>query len=308
MKTLIKMGHELVSATFLLSTTAEAAGKSWDGTLPTGARNFDNRPGQVARFSIYLRQRFALTPGVEVELLSSVDFGSDGTDPRADLEDALRVRVHIAPNTPAFTDVPLQIIGYAEWTDTPDAWQPSAVSSTPGAFLSVKDEQGGGLDSSWAAATLQSGGGGAAPYILIREIKSTGESVGIGLYWAPRELNTKVIDTDNLATMLGYDVKLAAGTYRVRASVPALACGAFTGQLVDISSPYPPVATGTTEYSPDSGVGSTPVSRSFVTGRFTTDGTKTFELQAQSQTNNGTGGGVTISFQNVLSEIEFWKE
>jgi hypothetical protein len=77
--------------------------------------------------------------------------------------------------------------------------------------LNLESEIGGG------------GGGGAYPFILLKDIKSSGTDGGTFSNSAPvvRDLNTEVIDTDNICTLSGNQFTLPAGTYWIEAGAIA---------------------------------------------------------------------------------------
>ena len=147
-------------------------------------------------------------------------------------------------------------------------------------------------------------------YIYIRDEKSVGTWSGgfTSGAWRTRTLNTIVVNTGSLATLVGTTgFNLPAGTYRFRASAPGFDVGRHQARLfVTEGTQY---FAGTSEFS----VYLTPTgasNKSIVSGRFTIAGTSLIQLQHQCDiTNSSNGYGVNANFSTeVYSEIELWKE
>lgn len=146
------------------------------------------------------------------------------------------------------------------------------------------------------------------PYILVSDQKTQNTNGGTFTSgaWRTRDINTEDADTGNNCSVSSNQITLAAGTYQIRASCPAFACGLHQTRLQNITDSTT-ILTGTGEYcSTTSGGGS----RSFLTGRFTLAAQKTLEIQHLCQTTRATNGlGVANNFTTEVYTIaEFWKE
>lgn len=152
--------------------------------------------------------------------------------------------------------------------------------------------------------------GQALDYIHLRDQQTAGTAGGTFTSgaWRTRVLNTEADDTGGHCSLASNQFTLSAGTYRIRARAPGVICGQHQTRLQNISDTTTTLY-GSSAYSDVTGNG---VSDSFVTGRFTIAGTKTFELQHQCTTTKATNGfGVTVGFlgtTEVYAEVELWRE
>jgi hypothetical protein len=199
------------------------------------------------------------------------------------------------------------------------------LSATGGGALTIDDgvtTVAGVADLTLSGATIADDGGGAATltvtgggssegHILIVDSKSTGTHAGASTSgsWQTRDLNTEKYDTGSNASVAANQITLAAGTYRVRASAPAVNGGAHQARLYDITNSAV-LCSGTSAYCPNGAS----QSESVVIGRFTIAGSTVIELQHRVQSSQGTFGlGVSSGAQFTVTEevyatVELWKE
>lgn len=148
-------------------------------------------------------------------------------------------------------------------------------------------------------------GGRGTSLIVVREEQAQNTSAGTFTSgaWRTRTLNVEASDADNHASLSANQITLAAGTYRLRASAPALAVGAHQARWQNVSDGVTTL-TGTTEFA------DTVQTRSIVAGRFTISASKTFELQHQCGTTRSSDGfGAAANFATeVYAEVELWRE
>lgn len=145
-------------------------------------------------------------------------------------------------------------------------------------------------------------------YILIRDEKSQNTDGGDfdSGAWRTRDLNTKVVDTGNNASLSSNQITLAAGTYRCRITAPAWQVAEHQAVLYNVSDSAVTVI-GTSERSATTAGTS---NRSEVVGRFTIATSKVFEVRHQcTSTNKVDGFGYAANFTTEVYTIaEFWKE
>jgi hypothetical protein len=143
-------------------------------------------------------------------------------------------------------------------------------------------------------------------YAKLSDTKSANTNAG-GLTsgsFATRTLNTEDSDADSIVSLSANQFTLAAGTYRIYATVPACNVNRNKTKLRNVTDSTDTLI-GTSEYTGASGY-----SRSVVSGQFTIAGTKAFEIQHRVETTNGTnGGGVESNFgvSEVYTVVEIWK-
>lgn len=103
--------------------------------------------------------------------------------------------------------------------------------------------------------------------------------------WVTRVLNTE-IDPDGIVSLSSNQFTLQPGKYRINASAPGNACDQHKAKLVNITDTSD-VIIGTSEYC-QSGVAVQ--TRSIVSGTFTINAQKTFEIQHRCTTTSGSNG------------------
>ncbi len=148
-------------------------------------------------------------------------------------------------------------------------------------------------------------------YICVQEQQAVNTAAGgftSGAYQT-RVLNTEVADPGNLVTVASNRMTLAAGTYRIQASAPAVQVNQHKTRLRNVTTGTT-VLVGTSEYAPPAAteVGG---SRSLIAGRFTIADSQSLEIQHQCQTTKATNGfGVASNFTEVevYTSVELWKE
>lgn len=160
------------------------------------------------------------------------------------------------------------------------------------------------------------GGGLYSAYVCIQDRKSQNTAGGTFTAgdWRTRTLNTEAADTGNHASVASNQISLAAGTYRVRASAPALAVLQNQARIYNITDSAVLQDTsgndlvGSTQYA---GVNTyITQTESIIVGRFTIAGTKTLELQhksAATKADNGFGVAANLATE-IYAVVEFWKE
>lgn len=123
------------------------------------------------------------------------------------------------------------------------------------------------------------------PYICLQEQYSSGTGGGAltSGAWRTRPLNTIVTDTSNICTLASNQFTLPAGTYAISAKAPGANVNNHHTRLQNITD-------GTTTLNGTSAYSASAQTDSWVIGRFTITSPKTFELQHQCQTTNGTNG------------------
>lgn len=148
-------------------------------------------------------------------------------------------------------------------------------------------------------------GGRGSGYILMREEQAQGTDAGTFTSgaWQKRALNVEAADTGAYASLSANQVTLVAGTYRLKASAPAVAAGVHQLRWQNVSDGTTTLV-GTVE---DAGGEQT---RSVVAGRFTIPASKTFELQhrcATTRTSDGFGAAGNWTTE-VYALVELWRE
>ena len=140
----------------------------------------------------------------------------------------------------------------------------------------------------------------ATRHILIVDEKAATTYAGSSssTTWHTRDLNTKKIDTNNLATLSANQITLTAGTYYCQGSAPAHNPGQHKIRLRNVTDGVT-VLVGTSEYSlPTSGVQAS--SRLF--GQFTIAANKALEVQHYITVGRATDGLGTST--NGSGEVE----
>ncbi|MBK9751738.1 MAG: hypothetical protein IPO91_33915 [Chloroflexi bacterium] len=176
---------------------------------------------------------------------------------------------------------------------------------TDGHVLTADSAQPEGIK--WAAS---SGSGGALALIVLRDEKT--QNTGGGTFtsgaWRTRDLNTEAVDTGNHCTLGSNQFTLAAGTYRIYASVPAAYCRRHQARLQNITDTTTTIV-GTSEYTTAADADAT-ATRSIIEGRFTIASSKTFEIQHRCQTTFASNGfGVASNFTTeVYTTVRLEKE
>lgn len=125
--------------------------------------------------------------------------------------------------------------------------------------------------------------------------------------WRTRTLNTEVCDSDTIVTLSSNQFTLAAGTYRLEASVPAAQVDGHTARLRNITD-TDTTAVGTASFSPAAVGGFT--THSFIAIEFTITDTKVFEIQHfcnTTKSGNGFGPPVSAGVVEVYTMVKIWK-
>ncbi len=153
---------------------------------------------------------------------------------------------------------------------------------------------------------------GGPDYILIRDEKPSDTNSGTFYQntWQSRILNTIVTDTGGHAALVSgastnTQMTLAAGTYRISASVPAYVVERHQAKLRNITDASD-ILLGTSEQM---NMSSWVQTRSLINGRFTLASTKTLEIQHMcSSQRNDVGLGAPTNFgTEVYTVVELWR-
>ena len=147
-------------------------------------------------------------------------------------------------------------------------------------------------------------------YAIIADQKSGGTAGGTSSTGAfnTRDLNTELADPDSIVSISSNQFTLQAGTYLIRASVPAYKAErhqSLIWNVTDASS----VAIGSSEYC---STGGAVQSRSFAVGRTTIGSAKVFDIRQRVNNGDTTHGlGVDTNFDTlsaVYTIVEIYKE
>ena len=153
------------------------------------------------------------------------------------------------------------------------------------------------------------GFGKFASYAIIGDEKSAGTDGGgfTSGAWRTRDLNAELSDPDGIVSISSNQFTLAAGSYLVVASAPALGVNNHKLKIYNITDSAD-VQIGTTEYAHASDYST---KRSFVSSRFTISGSKVFEIQHRCETTKSTTGmgrGYSMSVVELFTLVEIYKE
>ena len=153
------------------------------------------------------------------------------------------------------------------------------------------------------------GFGKFASYAIIGDEKSAGTDGGTFTSgsWQTRDLNAELSDPDGIVSISSNQFTLAAGSYLVVASAPALGVNNHKLKIYNITDSAD-VQIGTTEYAHASDYST---KRSFVSSRFTISGSKVFEIQHRCETTKSTTGmgrGYSMSVVELFTLVEIYKE
>ena len=124
--------------------------------------------------------------------------------------------------------------------------------------------------------------------------------------WRTREINTEVVDTDNIVTLSSNQFTLQPGTYQIKFGACAYKVNRHITRLRQIS-PLATIAAGSSQYSYASGADLS-WSRGFA--RITISQATTYEIQHYCQTtqsSNGFGFQMTYSTSDYV-QVEIYKE
>ena len=173
---------------------------------------------------------------------------------------------------------------------------------------SITGISAGGLpDGCVTADDLASGVGGKfASYAVIADAKSVGTEGGAFTNNADRtrDLNTEILDADNIVAISSNQFTLQAGTYFVRGSAPAFLVTRHTAWVFDVTNSQNVGSYGTASY------GGQTQNRSFFSARFTISGATVFEVRHRctvTRASNGFGVNNTL-YTNIYTVVEIFKE
>ena len=151
-----------------------------------------------------------------------------------------------------------------------------------------------------------------ASYAIICQTSSSGSHGGSFSSgdWRTRELNTELADADGIVSISSNQFTLQAGSYMIHAIAPAQSVVTHKAKIRNVTDSSDAII-GSSAYSSQDTGGLDSVTNSFVKGRITISGAKTFELQHRCQvTRNGAGFGQPSGFgvDEIYSIVEIYKE
>ena len=145
-------------------------------------------------------------------------------------------------------------------------------------------------------------------YAIICDEKASGENGGTFTNgaWRTRDLNTEIADPDGIVSISSNQFTLQAGTYLVRATVPAYKATSHVAKLYNATDSSD-IQMGTAQTAHVSYLGQ---SNSFISARFTLSSAKALEIQHQcSHTINTDGFGNGHDYGvNIFTQVEIYKE
>jgi hypothetical protein len=156
--------------------------------------------------------------------------------------------------------------------------------------------------SAWSAVGASSG----ASFAVLNDTKAVNTAGGsfTSGAWRTRTLNTEVADPASIVSLASNQFTLAAGTYYVRASAPAMRVNSHQARLRNITDSTTTIA-GRPMYSAFGGAYAS--SDSIVEGIFTIAGSKVFELQHQCETTSSSSSGLgqpgNFAESNIYSSV-----
>ena len=124
--------------------------------------------------------------------------------------------------------------------------------------------------------------------------------------WVQREINTEVVDTDNIVTLSNHQFILQPGTYQIKFGACAYKVNRHVTRLYQVS-PALTIAHGSSQYSYSS---SADLSWSRGFARLTITQATAYEIQHRCQTtqsDNGLGFQMTFSTSDYV-QVEIYKE
>jgi hypothetical protein len=150
--------------------------------------------------------------------------------------------------------------------------------------------------------------GAKIKYAKLSDTKSSGTGGGTlsTSTWNTRTLNTEDNDADNIVSLSSNQFTLQAGTYRIRAQVPAYAVHRHKAKLRNVTDSVD-VIIGSAEFCLSS---SNIVTHSVIVGEFTITATKTYEVQHRIEISNGAndaGPAWNVGVNEVYTIVEIWK-
>ncbi len=170
-----------------------------------------------------------------------------------------------------------------------------AVSTTEGFFFN------------WRGQRLTAASGATPAYAKCSDVKASstdGGSFTSGA-WQTRTLNTEDIDTTGFLVLASNQMTLAAGTYDIRGTAPALNVNRNQVRLYNVTDSVE-ILLGSAVFCSTFPEGS----QAEVVGRFTIAAGKALELQHRCETTSasaiGRGAGITWG-ANVFAVVQLWK-
>ena len=162
-------------------------------------------------------------------------------------------------------------------------------------------------------------GGKFASYAVIADIKNSNNDGGTFTAgaWRTRDLNNEISDADSIVSISSNQFTLAAGSYLIIFSAPALRCNSHQLRLYNISSSAA-VQSGIAEYAASGSGKSGNTARG--SARVVISGSTVFEIQhrgASTQADYGFGAGTsgalnwagdTVTTGAVYCMVEIFKE
>ena len=167
------------------------------------------------------------------------------------------------------------------------------------------------VNGSITADDLASGVGGKfASYAIICDQKAQNTDSGTlnSGAWYTRDLNTELLDSDNIVTISNNKFTLQAGSYYIEASAPAYKVDQHNIKLYQTSGTPADIAFGTAEYA-NSNEGNV-ANRSFLFCRVTISTSTEYEIRQKSGLSKSTNGMGVQSNNSVeiYTVVKIFKE
>jgi hypothetical protein len=187
--------------------------------------------------------------------------------------------------------------------------EPSALSELGSGFFVATNENGQLCRVPADLIGSSSGQGGSLPYVLLRDVKSTGTDGGTSTTGRMvRDLNEETFDTDDICALASNQFTLPAGVYRINAGLPFWRSGLSRGYLHDVDASTD-LLLGESIYNYISSITS---DFACVRGLFTLTSETTLEMHQYFSGSGfatyGLGLAVGVSGENeYYSYVELWK-
>lgn len=152
---------------------------------------------------------------------------------------------------------------------------------------------------------------GAAKYAKLSDTKAAGTDGGTATSGSffQRTLNTEDVDSGSIVTLTSNRFTLQAGTYRIKAIVPACATDGHVAKLYNYTDSADVAnCVGSAGYAEFNGFFVT--THSVIAGQFTIAGAKEFEILHRVNTTRATSGcgkAANLGVSEVYAVVEIWK-
>lgn len=148
-------------------------------------------------------------------------------------------------------------------------------------------------------------------YVVLKDVKTANTAAGgfTSGAWQTRVLNTEETDTNSDCSLASNQFTLAAGTYDIEASAPALFVSGHQTRLYNTTDSAT-ILPGTSEYAPLVSAADGSATRSYVIGRFTIAASKALEIQHRclvTRATNGFGAAANFGESEVYAIVRLWR-